>query len=355
MRDGVGCRVVLLGDDRVASDAVVSALGEADGVAGFGLDVPATLAWAQGRGRERSARSLTDSWELLASTAARDVGAARILEPHLDALSILDEAEAQGIAVDTGDIAATDDATWGVFAAEGAGVRLTAARRDGRWTLDGTKPWCSLAAHLSHALVTAWIDDERRALFAVDLRAAGVSVHPGPWHARGLAQVVSAPVDFAAVPAVAVGDAGWYLARSGFARGGIGVAACWWGGAVPLRDALHRAASRDGADQLARVHLGRADTALWGARAALAEAARLVEARAVASEKLLADRVRAIVSDAAELTLAEADRALGPRPLVADEEHARRAADLHLYLRQHHAERDLARLGARLAEGSAAW
>jgi hypothetical protein len=37
--------------------------------------------------------------------------------------------------------------------------------------------------------------------------------------------------------------------------------------------------------------------------------------------------------------------ALGPAPLAFDEDHARRVADLELYLRQHHAERDLARLG----------
>jgi len=35
-------------------------------------------------------------------------------------------------------------------------------------------------------------------------------------------------------------------------------------------------------------------------------------------------------------------------PLAFDEEHARRAADLELYIRQHHAERDLARLGSML-------
>jgi hypothetical protein len=33
-----------------------------------------------------------------------------------------------------------------------------------------------------------------------------------------------------------------------------------------------------------------------------------------------------------------------------DEEHARRVADLQIYLRQHHAERDTARLGGLLLE-----
>ena len=37
--------------------------------------------------------------------------------------------------------------------------------------------------------------------------------------------------------------------------------------------------------------------------------------------------------------------ALGPAPLAFDEEHARRVADLTLYIRQHHGDRDLAALG----------
>jgi hypothetical protein len=36
---------------------------------------------------------------------------------------------------------------------------------------------------------------------------------------------------------------------------------------------------------------------------------------------------------------------LGPGPLCSDDVHARRVADLTIYLRQSHAERDLADLG----------
>jgi hypothetical protein len=48
-------------------------------------------------------------------------------------------------------------------------------------------------------------------------------------------------------------------------------------------------------------------------------------------------------------------RALGAGPLAHDEAHGRRVADLTVYLRQHHAERDLARLGALAAERGPAW
>ena len=350
----------LLGDGPL-DPGLTTALTGADAIAGFGTDVDATLAWAVAVGAARgTGLSFGNEWSLLAAVAARDVAAARILEPHLDALTILEQAGGAGSPVDLTSIAAGPDSSWGVFAAEGAGMRLEAQESDAGWRLNGTKPWCSLAQQLSHALVTAWVGDERR-LFAVGLRDAGVRTQTGPWFARGLSQVVSAPVDFASVPAVPVGEPGWYLRRPGFAAGGIGVAACWWGAALPLRDALLERAQRDGADQLSRLHLGRVDTALWAARLALRSAAREFDGLEAAASPVpgfpgtLAGRVRAVVADAAELALAEAARALGPLPLVADETHARRVADLGLYLRQHHGERDVARIGIDISEGRGAW
>ncbi|MEW1836291.1 acyl-CoA dehydrogenase family protein [Microbacterium sp. NPDC079995] len=336
--------------------ATAAVLDEADLINGFGVDVAATLAWAVGAGAARGdGRSLADDWSFLAAVASRDVGAARILEPHLDALDILDQSRRDGYEIDLASIQADVESSWGVFAAEGAGTRLEADANGSGWRLTGTKPWCSLAQHLSHALVTAWVGDERR-LFAVALQRLEVSPHTGPWHARGLHQVVSAPVDFAAAPAVPVGEPGWYLRRPGFAAGGIGVAACWWGGALPIRDALIHAARREGADQLSRVHLARVDAALWTARLALRSAAHQTEGLPVASHPgTSAARVRTIVAGAVETTLAESARALGPLPLVADETHARRVADLEIYLRQHHGERDLARIGADITEGLGAW
>jgi hypothetical protein len=48
-------------------------------------------------------------------------------------------------------------------------------------------------------------------------------------------------------------------------------------------------------------------------------------------------------------------RALGAGPLSHDEAHSRRVADLTVYLRQHHAERDLAELGALVAGSGPEW
>ena len=60
-------------------------------------------------------------------------------------------------------------ATLGVYAAEGPGGRLNAERHTEGWRLSGPKPWCSLAGELSHALITAWVDEHRRGLFLIDL------------------------------------------------------------------------------------------------------------------------------------------------------------------------------------------
>lgn len=314
-------------------------------------DVEPVIAWAVGAARDvppPGAGRTRETWEALASVAAVDVAAARILESHLDALAILRQAADANLEVDRAGIGADDDASWGVFAAEGA--RLEARETPDGWRLDGTKNWCSLASQLSHALVTAWASADTRRLFAVSLRGPEVSPHRGPWVSRGLPGIVSAPVDFTGARAVPVGDDGWYLRRPGFEWGGMGVAAVWWGGATPIVCALARRAGAEGADQLATMFAGAADAASWSARAVLAEAADAVDAGVSGNDlKVLAERVRSVTTTQVEDILATADRALGPGPLTTDESHAQRVADLRIYLRQHHGERDLARLGRLLA------
>lgn len=283
--------------------------------------------------------STIELWEGLARLGMIDLTVARTIEPQLDARAILAEA---------GDD--RPSGTWGVFAAEGPGVRLSASSDGDAWTLDGVKPWCSLAAHLDHALVTAWVDDAQRGLFAVDLQQEGVTATSGTWVARGLPQVTSESVEFAGVPATAVGDAGWYLRRPGFAWGGIGVAAVWFGAAVALASALTTAAGKRKPDQIALMHIGRCDAALHATRCTLRQAAADIDAGAVDDPGLLAARVRTIVAQTCETVMTAVDHGLGPGPLVGNEEHAARVADLHLYVRQWHAERDLAAIGSSLVQ-----
>lgn len=298
----------------------------------------------------------TQRWQSLAALADGDVTAGRVVEAHTDAVAILAEAAADPTTGWADHRLAGVDAAgpWGVFAAEGREGRVTATETADGWRLSGIKPWCSLADRLPAALITAFTGDTTRRLFAVDLRHPGVAVRTGTWHARGLVDVPSGPIELSGVPAVPVGDDGWYLRRPGFAWGGIGVAACWYGGAVGLARSLADAARADPqrpADQLALAHLGAVDAALAGARAVLTTAAATVDgarwdgpdAGPVASR--LALRVRAVVAAAVEDVITRVGHSLGPAPLAQDERHARRVADLQLYVRQHHAERDAAALG----------
>lgn len=282
-------------------------------------------------------------WTMLAAAAEGDLTAARILEAHSDALAILHEADVS-----------VADGTWGVFAAEASGARLDATEADEHAVLSGTKPWCSLGGVLDHALITAHCGDQRR-LYAVELRQPSVTADPpGRWVARGLAAVTSAPVHFAGTPARPVGAPGWYLQRPGFAWGGLGVAACWYGGALGLYRALVDA-SRERGGELARLHVGIVDVALHGAATALRSAAEQIDTGTAegAAGAVLALRVRSVVAAAVEATITQVGHALGPAPLAFDEEHARRVVDLELYVRQHHAERDLAALGAAVLDGAA--
>jgi hypothetical protein len=279
-------------------------------------------------------------WEALATLGAVDLTVARVVEPHLDACAILAEA---GMECPAG-------ATFGVYAAEAPGQRLEARSLQEGVVLDGTKPWCSLADQVSHALVTAWVGPDQRGLFLVDLVDRGVRADPDApaWVARGLAAVTSTGLVLERVDAVPVGGPGWYLTRPGFAWGGIGVAAVWFGGAVGVARRVRRGLGARQPDQVGLLHLGELDVALAAGRAALAAAARAVDGAgdgAGEAASRLALQVRSQVAATVETVLRVADHALGPAPLALEEEHARRVEDLRLYVRQHHAERDLAALG----------
>lgn len=294
-------------------------------------------------------------WELLASVTAIDVAAGRVFEPHLDALAIISQA---------GGVDWPREGTWGVFAAEGPGMRLTAAGEGGNVVLDGAKPWCSLAQVLSHAVVTAHTDDGGRAAFAVDLRHAGVEAQDAGWVARGLREVPSGTVLFRQVPATPVGGSGWYHRRPGFAWGGMGVAACWLGGAVGIardyRQGLQSAAAAGREpDQVALAGLGEVDRLLSAGMQCLARAAARIDESAGSaagpSAWSEAQRVRGTVAAGVERILQVVAANRGPAPLAFDEAYAKRMADLALYVRQHHGQRDDAQLGALTLAGDCPW
>ncbi|KRE81751.1 hypothetical protein [Arthrobacter sp. Soil763] len=329
--------------------------------AGVG-DVPALLALATEAGTttpKPGSGGTAFLWETLASVTAVDTAAGRILEPHLDAAAILAQA---GTETDGPEVPC--EGTWGVFAAEAPGLTLEATdTASGAGTvLSGAKPWCSIAAQLDHAVITAHLPDGGRGAFAVDLHAAGVSFADPEWSSLGLREIPSGTVHFDAVPAVPLGGAGWYYRRPGFAWGGMGVAACWLGGAVAVarsfKEGLQKAAARGREpDQLALAHLGEIDRTLTGLIHTLARTAARIDAGELSGPGAWSEalRVRGSVATAVERIQSLVSQNLGPGPLAFDARYGKRMADLALYIRQHHAMRDDAQLGALTLKGDHPW
>jgi alkylation response protein AidB-like acyl-CoA dehydrogenase len=289
-------------------------------------------------------------FEALTALGALDLSVARLVEAHLDAVAILAEL----------DVAAGSrpGEVWGVWASEPPNARVEAERaRGGRWHVSGRKAWCSGAGVCSHALVTAQAPDGPR-LFAVSMEAAGTRLNPSEWAAGALAGSDTRSVDFDEVSALPVGDPGQYVARPGFWHGAIGVAAVWHGGAVGVGRRLLAAGRRGDIGEIGRVHLGGVGAALAGARSALRDAAGAIDADpydALEGAAVRAQAVRAVVEASSLDVISRVNRALGPGPLATDAEHLGRIGDLTLYLRQSHAERDLADLGTRLIGSGEIW
>ena len=281
-----------------------------------------------------------ERWQRLVRLAEDDIVAARIAEAHVDAVAILHELGAKP--PDSGQL-------WGVWAAESSEAGVTASNvSGGAVTLNGTKVWCSGAGFCTHALVTARLDDGKRGLFAVTVTDPAVKALPTTWWNVGMAGSDTRAVQFTNAHTVAVGDPGDYLDRPGFWHGAIGVAACWLGGARRVAEPLYRCASGKSADAYSLAHLGAVDAALAAGDAIMAAAATHIDFDPfdrAGTAQLLARRARTVVEHAADEAITRTGRALGPGPRCQDGRHAQRVADLTIYIRQSHAERDLAELG----------
>lgn len=285
----------------------------------------------------------------LIALGSTDCVLARLAEGHADALAIL--SELKGPEPGAGRL-------WGVWAAQPPGRAGLEAHPSGdAWWVEGEKPYCSGATACDSALVTASASTGTQ-LLAVDLRQEGIKALDGTWPAVGMGGSDSRTVRFDRVVAISVGPPGAYVDRPGFWHGAVGVAACWMGGALGVAGALSRAATQRELDQHALAHLGSIDGALAAMRSVLLEAARefdLDPKDGQGRAALIARRTRTVVESGSSLVLERVGRALGAGPLTQDAVHSRRVADLTVYLRQSHAERDLFDHGKRLLEVGIDW
>lgn len=293
-------------------------------------------------------------WRALARVGANDLSLAKLYEGHTDALAILSELGRPDVH--------RPGRVWGVWAAEAADARVLVTRCEGDpCTVSGAKAWCSGAEGVTHGLLTAWHAKGRGPwLAAIDMAQPGVETRRGPWRAVGMAGTSTCDVQLEGARAELIGSAGDYLSRPGFWHGGAGIAACWYGAATAiagrLRLAVATSSERHGV--LGCVALGQVELQLQQTLAVLTRAAHTIDAHPEADAQAIALVARLSAERCATQVLGLVGSALGAGPYCRDARFARLAADLPVFLRQSHAERDFAALGECVANadaGDARW
>jgi hypothetical protein len=272
-------------------------------------------------------------WRALAAIARHDVAEARVIEAHVDALSILHEAGLEP----------EPSALYGVWAAEEPGRSL---QLDGE-RVRGQKPFCTGAGIVDRALVTARTP-AGVVLAEIDARHPSIDYATDDWLTPAFATTGTATATFDTPTIRTAGSAGWYLDRVGFWHGACGPAACWAGGVLGLIDQAIVAAAAKRADPHLDAHIGALVAIGWDLDAVLDRAGVEIDetpddaAAAVRRARIM----RHLVDRAATEVIERFGRALGPRPLIRNPDVVRRIAEVQLYVRQCHAERDLDALGS---------
>jgi hypothetical protein len=276
----------------------------------------------------------------LADLSSIDLSLGRLCEGHSDALAILAEA---------GMKPAIGGSSYGVWAARGSRATTTAERVAKGWRLSGAKEFCSGSHVLDRALVTA---ETASGYLVFDIAVSEniVSADGDSWPAVGMADSVSQTLEFGGSVIGAdrvVGPADFYTQRPGFWFGAAGVAACWFGGAAALLNDLIDAIGPDPNEHIL-ADVGYAVSALESMRNVLKSVATSIDDDPFDDSHQAQFRAlvaRQVVHDCATEILARVASAGGARPLCHNEIQARRAADLYVYLAQHHGGADAAALG----------
>ena len=302
-----------------------------------------------------------ERWRALAAVAEHDLSLAKLYEGHTDALAILAELGGASQRRLPG-----EEMVWGVWASEAPGGRVSFAptTADGAVLLNGVKHWCSGARGASHALLTVWPGEAQQPndapqLVWLPVNQPGVHVIADAWKAVGMNASASLQVQLKGARAWRVGSPGQYLSRPGFWQGGAGVAACWYGGTSALANTLFRAVAQKPESARSPFLLAAAGKVAVTMRAMalmLQGAARWIDAHPHADASAIALGVRLSAAAGATQVLEEVAAALGATPFCADAAFARAAADLPVFIRQSHGDRDYVALGQKLAtKGEGLW
>lgn len=305
--------------------------------------------WSQVCGTEWASLDWPALLTALMAVGRWSIPGARLAEGHIDALRILDQAGREPV----------PGAIYGVWASRSRGGGLTAhsgAEVDLRLT--GTVPFASGAGLIDRALVSATTEDGRSLL--VDADVLDWPYDENSWRTTAMAESRSFTVtvsDRRVSAADQVGPAGFYLDRPAFFPGGVGVAAVWAGAAARVADLLAgflNAGPEPG--PVAASHLGRIRIELVTMNAVIAAAGRRLPVvlggddpdpdSGPADRQLLSTEVRAVVGAAVRRLLDTARTLAGPAGLAQEPGLGDAIADLDLYVRQQHADRDAEFLGS---------
>ena len=352
--DLVGTRVSAAANADELQNRLVSILAGLDSQADIPVQLAELLSSGYGLLPLPGAGATWQRWRALSAVAQHDLSLAKMYEGHTDATAIIAELCESAHAAWPG--------AWGVWASESPGGRTTLqGTPDGNFCVSGTKLWCSGALTADQALVTAWPSgSDVPQLVAVRLAQPGISVDAEHWKAVGMAGSMSVKVLFDKVPCTRVGKPGAYLTRPGFWQGGAGVAACWLGGAISiaatLQDSLQQHLPPRGQGNtgcfkfaaLGKVYLAIRQTALT-----LQSAAQWIDNYPNSDASRVALMGRLSAEQCAKTVIHEAGQALGANSFCLDQKFARAAADLPVFIRQSHAEKDFASLGQRVVETKA--
>lgn len=331
------------------------------GTAEFDLPLPGGNTTSPS-GNASGAGPTTHRWNRLAEWARHDLAFARVAEGHTDAMALLAEAGREPVA----------GALYGMWPGQADDPGAQLRRTRGALRVFGTVRGCSGARIVDRAVVL--VDAERPAgglqhqgafgaspsgdasgagsgagLLLVDVAVGPPSVRPDPdsWQTAAMDASDPLDVDFADLVVESsdiVGDAGWYHRRPGYILGKAGLACVWWGGADGLlARAIHHLPAEPDAHQLA--HLGELYSLLSAARALVAETGAAIDANPGNDHSLRVGELRSAVERVVREVVERVPRMLGSGPLSRDAELARKLADLALFARSHHGERDNAALG----------
>jgi hypothetical protein len=287
--------------------------------------------------------------QTLHDVARVDVCLARLVEGHADGLRIIDQAGARPRA-----------GVYGVWASRSAGTGLrteyagveprSGPDADGGRRLYGELRFASGIDLIDRALAPAALDDHHQLLFDID--ATDVVADESSWATAAMdaSRSLTVDVDTVTVEQDQIGGVDFYLARPGFVVGGLAVAAVWAGGARHVVDAVSAGLRAFPASPHQLRRLGLMEQSAWTAELAVASTARSLPSLSPDQVGEQIARARTAVVLACDTVLGEAPLIVGPGGLSRNARLARVLADLGIYVRQHHLDNELTRLGAAALE-----